>query len=146
MNKLITILLCAITLIACTRTENGLVFGLPDYEKRNIKVSQTDLKILLKAKELLSTEENWLKNSQRACTGNPPFNLYCALKTASNIIDGKYIHRRPALQEVRFTIDDTFNDRWTVHRLADFNNHAYTSYVDVLSVLEITINRVKLKL
>jgi len=108
MDKLFVTVLCMITISACTRTENGLVFGVPDYEKRNIKVSQIDLMILLNTNEQLSTEEDWINNKQRACTGKPPYNLHCALETASKIVDGKYIHRHHALQEVRFSIDDSF--------------------------------------
>ena len=34
------------TAAGCTQTENGLVFGVPDYEKRDIAVSQVDLDII----------------------------------------------------------------------------------------------------
>ena len=102
LEKLIILIIISLSLFSCTRTENGLVFGIPEYEKRDIKVS--------------------------------------------NIVDGQYIHRRPALQEVRFTIDDNYKDRWKVHRLADFNSHPNTTYTDVVKVLDVTIYRVKQKL
>ena len=146
MKNLILVIFVFLTLVGCTRTENGLVFGIPDYEKRNIKVSKTDIDILLRAKELLITKNDWLKDELRTCNGNPPFSLYCALEAASIQIDGKYIHRRPALQEVRFIIDDNFKSRWKDHRLADFNSHPDTTFEDVKMVLDLAINHVKSKL
>ena len=146
LEKLIILIIISLSLFSCTRTENGLVFGIPEYEKRDIKVSNIDLSILLKTKELLSMKDSWTRDNLRTCSGNSPYNLYCALEAASNIVDGQYIHRRPALQEVRFTIDDNYKDRWKVHRLADFNSHPNTTYTDVVKVLDVTIYRVKQKL
>ena len=146
MKILIILTLLSLLLVACTRTENGLVFGLPGYEKRDIQVTIMDLEILEKAKNLLINTENWSKDELRTCDSNPPYNLYCALEKASIIVDGKYIHRRPALQEVRFTIDDKYKNRWKVHRLADFNKHPITTHNDIINVLNEAIERVKRKL
>lgn len=143
------IILCIVaffTLAGCTRTENGLVFGTPAYEKKNIPVSQTDLDVLLSAQALLADPVVWVKNDIRSCDGKPPYNLYCALEAASLQVDGNYIHRRPALQEVRFVIDDKYKKRWKVHRLADFNNHPDTTFADIKLVLKISIDHVKDKL
>jgi len=122
------------------------VFGIPDYEKRAIKVTRIDLEILLKAKELISIKESWVNNNIRICEASEPYNLYCVLEAASIIVDKKYIHRRAAIQEVRFTIADNYKDRWKVHRLADFNSHPKTTYQDVIDVLDLTINRIRKKL
>lgn len=146
MYNVIALALIFTSLFSCTITENGLVFGVPEYEKRDIDVTQNDLEILLKTRELLVSKNSWVKNSIRECSGSSPYSLYCALEFASKIVDGKYIHRRPALQEVRFAIDDRFNERWKVHRLADFNAHQDTSHADVIKVIEIALERVKDKL
>ncbi|MDH5325465.1 MAG: hypothetical protein OEZ68_15230 [Gammaproteobacteria bacterium] len=138
--------LTLLVFVSCTRTEKGLVFGIPSYEKRHVQVSNMDLEILEKAKYILKDKDHWTNDKARTCTGQPPFNLYCVLEKASIDIDGIYIHRRPALQEVRFTIDDKFKERWRVHRLADFNGHPGTTYEDVIGVLDESIGRIKHKL
>lgn len=146
LNKFIVLVIIFLSLPACTRTENGFVFGTPAYEQRDISVSTIDLDILIKAKALLSDKLEWSRDVLRECTGHAPFSLYCALETASKIVDGKYIHRRPALQEVRFTIDDQYKSRWKVHRLAEFNNNPETSYEDIVKIMNDTIDRVREKI
>jgi len=131
----------------CTQTENGLVFGAPDYEKRDIAVSQLDLDIILSADELLGSEEAWEKGSVGGCDASAnKLNLFCALEKASIEVQGEYVHRQPALQEVRFAIDDHYRDRWTLHRLADFNSHQATTFADVKSVIAMASQRIKAKL
>lgn len=127
-------------------TESGLVFGTPDYESRNIEVTSVDLSILKRADELLSEEIRWEKNSMRACRVSGKLNLYCALERASIEVMGKHVHRQPALQEVRFVIDDNFEDRWASHRLADFNAHRETTFGDIKFVLNKAIFIVKSKI
>ena len=61
----VAVILLMFLSVGCTRTENGIVFGTPDYEKRDISVSDVDLSILRKADELLSNEAQWDKSSSR---------------------------------------------------------------------------------
>lgn len=128
------------------KTENGLVFGIPDYEKRDIHVSQVDLDILIKANELLSNESEWRKERVSGCSQSKKLDLYCALETASVVLMGKYVHRQPALQEVRFAIDDNYKDRWDKHRLVDFNSHSDTNFTDIKYVLNVAISAVRQKI
>jgi len=132
--------------IGVYKTENGIVFGLPDYEKKDIHVSQVDLDILIKADELLSNENSWRKVQVSDCSKSRKLDLYCALEEASVEVMGKYVHRQPALQEVRFVIDDHYRERWTKHRLIDFNTYKETSFEDIKSVLSKAIAMAKEKL
>ena len=68
--------------------------------------------------------------------------MYRALETASIVVMGEYVHRQPALQEVRFAIDDNYKDRWDKHRLVDFNSHSDTSFADIKYVLNVAISNV----
>lgn len=136
----------AAVLSGCYQTENGLVFGKPAYEEKNIEVSQVDLDILRKADALLNDEAAWKKDAVRVCAESATLNLYCALERASTEVTGKYEHRRPALQEVRFVIDDNYKQRWSVHRLADFNAHPDTTFKDVKLVIAMAIENVSRKL
>jgi hypothetical protein len=138
--------LLAVGLSGCYQTENGLVFGKPSYEETNIEVSQVDLKILRKADALLKDEAVWRKDAVRVCTESATLNLYCALERASIEVTGTYEHRRPALQEVRFVIDDKYKHRWSVHRLADFNAHPDTTFKDIKLVIAVAIENVSRKL
>jgi hypothetical protein len=135
-----------LVLASCYQTENGLVFGLPDYEKRDIKVTQVDLDILLKADALLKDETVWRKEATGARDDSGELTLLGALEQASIEVNGTYIHRQPALQEVRFAIDDIFKDRWKIHRLEDFNSHPNTSFADVKTVIAKAIGTIKNKL
>ena len=128
------------------KTENGLVFGIPDYEKRDINVSQVDLDILIKANELLPNESAWKRGRASDCSQSKKLDLYCALETASVVVMGKYVHRQPALQEVRFVIDDNYKYRWDKHRLVDFNSHSDTSFADIKHVLNVAISTVRRKI
>ena len=149
MRKIITLSL-SLCICACSMTENGLVLGTPDYEQRDIEVNRLDLAVLVRADALLSSEEHWSKNPSQKCAdiphpGMPGFiDGHDVMASVETI--GAYMHRLPALQEVRFTIADNYPGRWKVHRLADFNAHPQTTFSDVKKVLRVTIERVKQKL
>jgi len=146
MNKIIFIVVTILVLSSCHQTESGLVIGLPGYEKRNIEVTQIDLDILLETDALLKDGTVWSKAANRVCDGSTKLTLLCALEQASVEVNGKYTHRQPALQEVRFVIDDNYRNRWKVHRLEDFNSHPDTSFGDVKTVMAKAIETVRGKL
>lgn len=134
-----------ITLVSCYQTENGITFGKPSYENRDIEVTEIDLEILEHTNELLS-EENWIKDSLRICSESEKLNLYCALEKASIEVNGKYNHRQAALQEVRFAIDDHYRSYWSKHRLGDFNSNKSTTFADIEKVISVALSRVRSKL
>jgi hypothetical protein len=133
-------------LSGCYQTENGIVFGKPEYEKRSIAVTVVDLKILQVADDLLSDEDGWSKDSETDCYIQEKNSLFCALEKASIEVNGQYIHRKAALQEVRFAIDDYYPSYWRQHRLADFNSNPQTRFSDIKRVIAVAINNVKRKL
>ena len=59
---------------------------------------------------------------------------------------GEYPHRRTALQEVRFAIEDATNGREFNHRLMDFNNLPETSFADVKDIIKTARKRVQNRL
>ena len=65
-----------------------------------------------------------------------------ALKRASEQTTGGYEHRRTALQEVRFAIEDLRPDVEYEHRLRDFNNEARTTFDEIRLVLSTARSRV----
>jgi len=88
--------------------------------------------------DLLSNEEKWNREDDRLCFYKEKWSLFCALAKASIEITGKYKHRRVAMQEIRFTINDNFPERWREHQLMEFNNHPATTFRDIRQVLEDT--------
>jgi hypothetical protein len=115
----------------------------PAYEQRNQPVDQNDLRILDRAAALLPDEAHWNRHDTRECDPNATsLSLFCALQKASIEVLGQYDHRRVALQEVRFAIEEVSGGREFEHRLMDFNNLPETTLDDVKKVLSIARSRV----
>jgi hypothetical protein len=121
--------------------------ALSQEEDRSPPVSSQDLEILLRAKALLPDEAHWNRHDDRNC---PPdaktLSLFCALHKASVEVLGEYEHRRAALQEVRFAIEEVTKGREFEHRLMDFNNLPETRLADIHRVLDIAAQKVQAKL
>lgn len=121
----------------------------PQQERRDQPVTGDDLIILLRANELLKDESVWNRNDDRICddderTGKR--SLFCALQKACIEVLGKYEHRRVALQEVRFAVEEATVGRNFEHRMKDFNNLPETRLVDVKKVIQVATDRVKSRL
>ena len=70
------------------------------------------------------------------------FSLFCALQKASIEVLGEYRHRRTALQEVRFALEEATAGREYEHRLRDFNNDPSTTLDDIKRVIRVARDRV----
>ena len=131
-------------------------FGDPaQYEARNLPVTVDDLKTLERAAALLPDEASWNRNDDRQCADDEAASkrsLFCALQRASADVYGSHDprriadHRRVALQEVRFAVEDATRGRELAHRLMDFNNLPETTLADVQRVLAQATARVKARL
>ena len=114
---------------------------------RERPVDRLDLSILESADVKLSNEAVWDRADDRKCEPeDEKFSLYCSLYFGSMEILGEYQHRRTAIQEVRFAIEDATGGREFNHRLMDFNNLAETSFDDVKAVIATARNRVQARL
>src|SRR5215208_2078412 len=95
----------------------------PAYEERRQPVTKDDLLILKRAREILSDETKWNRKDDRNCKPEAKaWSLFCALEKASIEVLGKYDHRRAALQEVRFAVEEVTKGKEFEHRLMDYNN------------------------
>jgi hypothetical protein len=131
-------------------------FGDPaQYESTDLPVSLNDLRTLERAADLLSSESAWNRNDDRQCADDEATNkrsLYCALQRASADAYGSHDparvadHRRVALQEVRFAVEDATRGRELNHRLMDFNNLPDTTFADIQRVLAQATERVRARL
>jgi hypothetical protein len=129
------------TLVGCATTPD------PAYEDREQTVSAQDLAILNEADAILANETDWNRHDTREC---PPdamsFSLFCALQKASIHVLGTYDHRRAALQEVRFAVEDATKGREFEHRLIDYNNLPETQFSDIKRILSAAKEKVMARL
>lgn len=110
-------------------------------------VDTADVAILDRALTLIPGQKEWDRADDRECApDDTAFSLFCALKRASEETIGAYEHRRTALQEVRFAIEDARPGVEYEHRLQGFNNDPSTSLDEVRGVLIAARNRVALRL
>jgi len=117
----------------------------PQWENKEQPVSQEDLQILLRAKEILSDESQWNNDDDRVCNDDDTkWSLFCALKKATIETIGEYDHRRVALMEVRWIIHKLMEGEDFKHRLMDFNNTR--EFNDIVKVLDESIQQVQAKL
>jgi hypothetical protein len=88
-------------------------------------VSDVDLAIIDRAKQILESQEQRNLSGDRNCDDDLAANrlsVFCALYVASIEIDGVYRHRRPAIQAARDTLWDRFPGDYA-HMLRDINNN-----------------------
>jgi hypothetical protein len=110
-------------------------------------VTPADLQIVKRARKILSSERKWNRADNRFCSAEAKtVSLYCALQMATIEASGKAEHRRAALQEVRFVIDEIVVDRNYKHRLMDYNNDPKTTFADVQEVFRVTESLLRLRL
>ena len=108
----------------------------------NLVFDSLDVQILKRANDILSSESVWSKEDDRKCQDDiesNKYSLFCALYKASIDIVGEYDHRKPALQQVRWIIDNNFKERLAGHRLMDFNNHSNTNFDEIKELLQESI-------
>lgn len=121
----------------------------PALEQRDQPVTNDDLRILLKAEDFLKDESVWNRKDDRECDDDEAAgkrSLFCALQKACIDVLGAYDHRRVALQEVRFAVEDATRGQDFEHRLRDFNNLPTTRLADIRKVLQVATARVKSRL
>ena len=117
----------------------------PKWEDKEQSVSNQDLQILQRAKEILSDESKWNSDDDRVCNDDDTkWSLFCALKKATIETLGEYDHRRVALMEVRWIIHKLMEGEDFKHRLMDFNNTR--KFDDIIKVLDESIQKVQAKL
>jgi len=110
-------------------------------------VTNADLQIAKRAREILNSPAVWNRADNRECpAGARTFSLYCALAVATTEISGKAEHRGAALQEARFVIDEIAVNRNYEHRLMNYNNDSTTTFADIQEVLRIVESLITMRL
>jgi hypothetical protein len=115
-----------------------------ELERRDQPVTVEDLRILERADRILASETRWNRRDTRECgRTDKTWSLFCALQKACIEVLGAYEHRRVALQEVRFAVEEMVDvAKLGGHRLMGFNNLETTKFAEIKRVLEIAKARV----
>jgi hypothetical protein len=115
-----------------------------ELERRDQPVTAEDLRILERADQILASEAQWNRRDTRECgRTDKTWSLFCALQKACIEVLGVYEHRRVALQEVRFAVEEMVDvTKLGGHRLMGFNNLETTTFSDIKRVLETARARV----
>jgi hypothetical protein len=106
-------------------------------------VSQADIEIVKRAREILNSPAVWNRADNRNCPANEKtFSLYCALEKATDEVSAHFEHRGAAMQEARFVIDDIAPNRNYDHRLMGYNNDPTTTFADIQKVFALLETRI----
>ncbi len=111
-------------------------------------VSDTDIAILQKAKEIMLSKDARNLEADRICdddiaTGN--FSFYCSLYYAAIEVDGVYRHRRPAMRAVRKEMAERYPGNY-IHTIRDINNNAAITNKELLDILDSVIDKFTLEI
>ena len=134
-------------MVAIIAASAGLAAAQSDDDNLRPPVSRTDLQILKKADEILSSAAKWNRNDNRVCPKDAKtLSLYCALEAATLAVTGSFEHRGAAMQEARFAIDEITHNKDYEHRLMGYNNDPTTTFADIKKVIALTAKRVEARL
>jgi len=111
-------------------------------------VSEDDIRIVQRAREILSSPAKWNRADNRECPATKrTYSLYCALEKATREVSQKFEHRGAAMQQARFVIDEVLaKGNHYEHRLMDFNNDPKTTFTDVQKFFLLIEERIKKQL
>ena len=141
MGLISLLVLCVLTLSA----QDSKFSGPSD---ANPPVTEADLRIVHKAREILNSPAKWNRADNREC---PPaqktYSLYCALEKATMEVSNNFEHRGAVMQQARFAIDEVLaKGNHYEHRLMDYNNDRKTTFADVQKFFTILEERIKERL
>jgi hypothetical protein len=134
-----------ITLQRPTIQQGGQQNGAPNGNPRNggnarpagPQVTENDLHIIARTREILDSPEKWNHADSGTCAADATtYSLLCALQQASTEVGGSFDNRGAAAQEVRFAIDDMVgNEKHYNSRITEFNNDSVTTFENIQEVL-----------
>jgi len=114
----------------------------------NPPVTEADLQIVRRAREILNSPAKWDRADNRECRPEQQtYSVYCALEKATREVSAKFEHRGAVMQQARFAIDEVLaKGNHYQHRLMDYNNDPKTTFADVQKLFTIIEGRIKKRL
>jgi hypothetical protein len=137
--------LVLLTLCALLSAQDSKFSGPSD---ANPPVSESDIRIVRRAREILNSPAKWDRADNRKCpVTQRTYSLYCALEKATEEVSKNFEHRGAAMQEARFVIDEVLaKGNHYEHRLRDYNNDPKTTFTDVRRFFTLIEERIKKRL
>ncbi len=78
-----------------------------DFPDANPPVGPDDIRIVHRPNEILNSPSKCNRKDNRQCPATErTYSLYCALENATREISNKFEHRRAAMQQARFVIEE----------------------------------------
>lgn len=136
---------CIVIFVFCAATVTQATAAQSDDSQSRPPVSNTDIQILKRARQILNSPEKWNRADNRICPDTETkFSLYCALEEATYEVAQDFAHRGAAMQEARFVIDDDLapNNHYH-HRLMDYNNDPHTTFADAQRFFDLLEARIE---
>ena len=114
----------------------------------NPPVSEADVRIVQRAREILDSPVKWNRKDNRECPATETtYSLYCALEKATGEVSKKFEHRGAAMQQARFVIDEVLaKGNHYEHRLMNYNNDPKTTFADVQKFFTLLEERIQKQL
>ena len=134
------------------RLANLFVFGVLALSAQdsdiNPPVSEGDIRIVQRARDILDSPEKWNRADNRRCpAAQTTYSLYCALEEATQEVSKKFEHRGAAMQQARFVIDEVLaKGNHYQHRLMNYNNDPKTTFADVQRFFTLLEERIRKQL
>jgi hypothetical protein len=114
----------------------------------NPPVSEADIRIVQRAREILNSPAVWNRADNRRCPkSQTKYSLYCALEKATQEVSKNFEHRGAAMQQARFVIDEELaKGNHYEHRLMNYNNDPKTTFADVQRFFALLEERIRKRL
>jgi hypothetical protein len=111
--------------------------GAGDDPQARPPVTEADVRIVQRAREILNSPAVWNRADNRVCPA----------EKATDEVSGHFEHRGAAMQEARFVIEDVApNWKEYHHRLMDYNNDPRTTFADIQKVFRVLEERIAKRL
>jgi hypothetical protein len=140
------VLILAATLTAQTSLDKAK--GVSGESDARPPVTQADVRIVRRAREILNSPAKWNRADTRVCpAAAKTFSIYCSLEKATAEVSGNFKHRGAAMQEARFVIDEIASNRKDYpHRLMGYNNDPTTTFADIQKFFRLLEERIAKRL
>jgi hypothetical protein len=126
-----------------TKTPQVVSTPAPDDSTVRPPVAESDVTIIRRAKEILSSEAKWNRADDRMLRPEATtFSLYTAIQKATMDVTGSFTHRAAIMQEARFAIEEVAPGKKYGHRLMGYNNDPTTTFEDIKRVFALTEARI----
>jgi hypothetical protein len=112
-----------------------------------LPVTETDLKILARARQILDSPTKWDRADTQRCDHPKTVSLFCAFQMAGKEVTGSFNNSAVAIEEARILISEMDPQRTKYRaRLTDFNNDPAITLADIQKLFQTIQDRLEKRL